>query len=201
MHTDVFYEQVTIGASYSPELRHLHYSKLHQSVLNDYSRALRFLFEDVAESPSPHTTDPRSLKLIVAHIAEWERYVQMAAADVLVGLRQPRLVRQLHRYYDHDGNERSFSTIDEFNAHCSAYFAEWDWFDIQKFALDMAETTFTLFTTPHLITAARLEATEPAQKRLHNGQMLENLTLGWVLWLIVLEHAAVEHAAELEINR
>lgn len=201
MQAEAFYEQVLIGADYSPESRHLHYSKLHQSVLNDYARALRFIFEDVAESPSPHSDDPRSLRLIVAHIAEWDRYAILAAGDVMAGLRRPRLVTGFHRYLDHDGNERSFDSIDAFNAYCSTFFATWTWFDVQKYALDMAETVFALFTTPHLLTAARLEATDPTDKRLYNGHVLTDITYGWALWLTVLEHAAAEHATELEINR
>ncbi|PJF44775.1 MAG: hypothetical protein CUN55_02205 [Phototrophicales bacterium] len=201
MQAEAFYEQVLIGADYSPESRHLHYSKLHQSVLNDYSRALRFIFEDVAESPPVHSQDTRSLKLIVAHIAEWERYAIMAAGDILVGIRRPRLVSGLHGYVDHEGQTRQFKRIDDFNAYCQEYFARWSWFDIQKYALDMAEMIFTLFTTPQLLTSARLEATEPTEKRLHNGHIIKNITMGWALWITVLEHAAVEHANELQINR
>lgn len=201
MQAEAFYEQVMVGADYSPDLRHVHYSKLHQSVLNDYSRALRLVFEDAAELPAIGSADPRSLKQIVGHIAEWERYAIHAAADVMAGLRRPRVASHLSRYLDRDGNEHSFETIDAFSTYCNQYYAVQPWFDIQKFALETAETVFSLFTSPHLLTPVRLEATDPTDKRLHNGQLLENIPCGWALWLQVLEHEAIEHAHELQIHR
>lgn len=201
MQAEAFYEQVMIGAEYSPDLRHVHYSKLHQSVLNDYARALRFIFEDVAEAQAPDSTDTRALKEIVGHIAEWERYAIYAAADVMAGVRRPRLVSHRAGYIDRDGIARSFATIDDFNAYSSGYYAAQPWYDVQKFAVEMAETVFSLFTSPHVLTPARLEATDVIAKRLHNGQLLENIPMGWALWLFVLEHEATQHATELGINR
>jgi hypothetical protein len=33
---------------------------------------------------------------------------------------------------------------------------------------------------------------------LHNRTLIDNITMGWNLWLTMIEHVAVEHAALLE---
>jgi hypothetical protein len=62
----------------------------------------------------------------------------------------------------------------------------------------MASALHTLFTHPSLLNAHKLEQTKPWQKRLRNGHIIQNITMGWSLWLIVIEHIAVEHAVELD---
>jgi hypothetical protein len=47
----------------------------------------------------------------------------------------------------------------------------------------------------------RLEQTMPFWKRLHNGTIIHNITMGWNLWLTMLEHLAVEHASLLERSK
>jgi hypothetical protein len=54
-----------------------------------------------------------------------------------------------------------------------------------------------LFTQPHLLTAERLEQTQRHRKRLYSGAVLEEVAMGWSLWIIALEHEGVEHAPEL----
>jgi hypothetical protein len=67
-----------------------------------------------------------------------------------------------------------------------------------SFAEDSASTLYTLFTHPQLLSAGRLEQTSPFWKRLQNGMVIQNITMGWNLWLTMIEHIAVEHAALLD---
>ena len=48
--------------------------------------------------------------------------------------------------------------------------------------------------------AERLERTRPFRKRLQNGLVVRDVAMGWNLWITVLEHAAVEHAADLSMK-
>lgn len=200
MNADSFYEQVRIGLGMSPEQRHRHYTKLHTSVLNDYVRAIRFTVTDLAEQPAPDSNDPRPLKLIVAQMAEWDRFALSAANDILTGLTMPRLVHNLNGYIDAQGTQHNFDNIESFNKLQMQRYAHVEWIEVQRLAIDLAETLHALFSTPKLITVARLEATAPTSITLKNGEVFQNLTMGWALWLIVMEHSAVEHATELRIG-
>jgi hypothetical protein len=200
MNADSFYEQVRIGFGMSPEQRHRHYSKLHTSVLNDYVRAIRFTVTDLAEQPAPDSDDTRPLKLIVAQMAEWDRFALAAATDILIGLSTPRLVHNLHGYVDADGQHHNFDNIDAFNAYQLERYTDVEWIEVQRLAIDLAETLHALFSTPKLITVPRLENTARTTRTLKNGETFKDLTMGWALWLIVMEHSAVEHAVELRIG-
>ena len=82
----------------------------------------------------------------------------------------------------------------------SARLTSWRWQPMREWAEKMAVTIHALFTQPELVTAARLEATRPYRKALYDDLYLENTTVGCGLWLLVLEHLAVEHAPELSIQ-
>jgi hypothetical protein len=60
-------------------------------------------------------------------------------------------------------------------------------------------TFYALFATPNLLTAEKLERTKPHRKILRNGEVLDETTMGWCMWVIYLDHEAVEHAAELKL--
>jgi hypothetical protein len=97
-----------------------------------------------------------------------------------------------------DGTFPSFNTIDDFNDYQSQKYETWSWDDLWRFADEMAATLYSLFTHPQLLSASRLEGTAPFGKRLHNGDAIEDITMGWNLWLTMIEHLAVEHAPLFE---
>ena len=159
MNPQAFYEQVLAGSEMSPDQRHRHFTKLHTSVLDDYLRAVRFTVTDLAEQPAPNTDDPRSLKIIVAHIAEWDRFAIAAACDILTGLQEPRMVNNFAGYVDEHGVQHDFESVNSFNAYQEARYADADWLDVQRMAIELAETLFALFTTRKLLNGPRLEDT------------------------------------------
>jgi hypothetical protein len=201
MKADEFYQRIKEHLHQPPLERHAALAQLHTEIVTGYLLAIRGITHEDAERPVQMGTERRNLAQVVGHISEWERFAILGAGDILAGLRHPRMVTNLDGYVEPDGNLVSFATIDEFNAYQAAKHAGCTWPQIQEMALETAATLHVLFTHPHLLSAERLEYTHPFRKRLKDGSKIENIGLGWVLWTIILEHEAVEHAAELGMNK
>lgn len=201
MKADEFYQRIKEHLHQPPLERHAALAQLHTEIATEYLMAIRGISEEEAARPVRSGTDTRTVAQVVGHITEWERFAILSAGDVLADLYHPRMVTSLDGYVEPDGHSRSFASIDEFNAYQAAKHAHCTWPQIQEMALETAATLHVLFTHPHLLSAERLERTMPFRKRLPDGTRIENLTLGWNLWTIVLEHEAVEHAAELGMNK
>jgi NAD(P)-dependent dehydrogenase (short-subunit alcohol dehydrogenase family) len=180
-----------------PAERHERMAALHTSIVTVYRAAVEALTEEQATRIVSSGAETRTVAQVVGHIAEWERFAILGAGDMLAGLTHPRMVTSIAGYYEPDGQAPAFDTIDAFNAYQAAKHAAWPWTRIQALALDTATTVHALFTEPRLLSAARLEATEPFRKRLEDGTRIRNITMGWNLWMTVLEHEAVEHAEAL----
>jgi hypothetical protein len=143
--------------------------------------------------------DQRTLAQLIGHIAEWDRFAILSASDILIGLRHPRMITSIEGYVEPDGAVLNFASVDEFNRWQAEKHAAWSWEQIRALACDTAQVLHTLFTDELLLNVQRLEQTLPWRKKLRSGITLENLTMGWTLWLIQLEHLGAEHAAELQL--
>jgi hypothetical protein len=66
--------------------------------------------------------------------------------------------------------------------------------------MDAAAVLHALFTQPDLLTYERLDRTQPHTLRLQDGAKLKHSTIGWSLWVLQLQHYAVEHAVELALD-
>ncbi|MGH2522673.1 MAG: hypothetical protein ACRDH2_09250, partial [Anaerolineales bacterium] len=130
-----------------------------------------------------------------------DRFMTLSAGDILAGLEHPRMITSVEGYVEPDGQALHFDSIDAFNTYQADKHAAWDWARIQAMAIDAATTLHVLFTHPQLLSAGRLEKTRRYRKRLTNGVVLNDIAMGWNLWLTVLDHAAVEHAAELGMDK
>ena len=181
-----------------PVARHERLAILHAGLNERYQRALRNLSPAAAARPLSDGSDPRPVAQIVGHIAAWERFGILAAGDMLAGIERPRMMTGFSDYRETDGTAHSFATIDAFNAYNAERFASWSWERLRAFAADTSATIHALFTHPHLLNAERLQQTGPFRMRLQDGSILDDITLGWGLWLIMLEHPGVEHAAVLD---
>jgi hypothetical protein len=199
MIADDFYRQIIDIFASPPKERHAEMVKLHGQVVSDYITAVQKLSEQDAIRPVSIGSDNRTLAEIIAHIAEWERFGIMAAGDILAGLNHPRMVTDVRGFVDTDGQTLDFVDVHEFNAYQQQKYATWSWPQLQKDAIDYASTLYSLFAYPNLLTAERLERSKPHQKKLRNGEILDNTTMGWCLWVIYLDHEAVEHATELKL--
>jgi hypothetical protein len=102
----------------------------------------------------------------------------------------------LQGYLDEDGRRREFESIDTFNAHQAGLQRGLTWDTLRSTALDRAASAAALFAAPGLLTAGRLERTRPTEWRLH-GDRRVRASVGWEVWMIIMEHESVEHAADL----
>jgi hypothetical protein len=198
MNATTFYQQVMAAMAQPPDARHRQLVSLHDQALRKYQVALHRLTADEAREPLPNHSDQRSIAQIVGHIVAWDRFALLAAGDILAGISHPRMITDLSGYRESDGTFPTFATIDDFNAYHAQKYQSWPWDELRHFAEDSASTLYILFTHPQLLSAGRLEQTSPFWKRLQNGTVIQNITMGWNLWLTMIEHIAVEHAALLD---
>jgi hypothetical protein len=194
---DAFYADLVAIAEEPPEKRRRRLVALHAEVAARYRAAVEAIADDGAARVTPAG---RTVAQVVGHIAEWERYIIQSAGEVISGVRWPRLVT--HRgYVEPDGSVHDFLTDDAFNAHQARKHAAEDWPAIKALALAMSATLHRLFTDPELLPAERLEQTGRWDHyRLSTGVTLR-VPCGWFLWMIAIEHEAVEHADDLALGR
>jgi hypothetical protein len=199
MNVDGFFEQVIASMAQPPDERHALLCDLHTVVLDRYLDIINSITPEQARQPVNQGNDQRTLAQVVGHIAEWDRYAIFAAGDILAGLKHPRAITSIEGYVEPDGTVLSFASVDDFNAYQARKQASWAWEAIRDLACDSAQILHTLFTDEWLLNAQRLEATLPWRKPLANGVTIENITMGWTLWLLQLQHMGAEHAAELHL--
>jgi hypothetical protein len=99
-------------------------------------------------------------------------------------------------YLELDGRELSFASVDEFNAYQAAKHAAWSWQQIQDLAVQTATALLAMFTQPAIISPDMLEQTKRYEWSLPNSLKL-TVPVGWYLWMVSVEHEAVDHAADL----
>jgi hypothetical protein len=196
VNAERFYERVTAACGLRPAGRHAQLAALHAQVLAAYLAAVRAITDQRAAEP---VADGRTVQQVVGHIAEWERFGILAAGDILAGLPHPRMITSVDGFLQADGRPLAVDGIDAFNAYAAAQHTGRPWAETQALALDTAVTLSALFGEPALLSAGRLEKTLPFRKRLQNGAVIRDIAMGWNLWLTLLEHEAVEHAADLDL--
>lgn len=199
MKTETFYQRIMEDTTRSPKERHQYFSALHAEVVTDYLAAVRKITPDKA-SRMVAGGDRRTIAQVVGHIAAWEQFVILACGDILAGIQHPRMVTNVDGYITTSGQTMNFAGIDAFNAYHADLHAEWPWEQVQRLAIDSATTLHTLFSHPGLLSADRLEQTKPFRKYLQNGFVIDSIAMGWHVWIVTLEHEAVEHAMDLEIG-
>lgn len=199
MNADLFYQQVVDTFRLPPSERYTQMVQLHTQVMNEYVVAVQRITVEAAAQSVSTDGDQRTLAQIVAHIAAWERFGILAAGDMLAGVQHPRSITDVKGYVEEDGRVLDFADVHAFNNYQTQKYQTWSWSPLQTLAIDTATTFYTLFTHPQLLTATRLEQTKPYRKHFRNGQVIQNVRMGWCLWAMYLDHEGVEHAAELQL--
>ncbi len=192
MHADEFYSRVASLLALPPDDRHAGLTALHAGTLSEYIGWLRSITPEAARSTS---SDGRSIALVVGHIAAWDRFMLQACGELLSGAAWPGFM-DLRGYLDEDGERRDFESIDAFNAFHAGVQRGRPWEQIQFEALDRAAAARSIFAEPGLLTAERLERTRPCEWGLTAGKRAR-APVGWQVWMIILEHETVDHAADL----
>jgi DinB family protein len=198
MNEAVFYDHIVAVMAQPPDQRHQELARLHAEALHTYQTVLDRLTAEDVHHPLPNHPDGWTIAQIVGHIAAWDRFAVLAAGDMLAGIQHPRMITDLSGYRESDGTSPAFTTIDDFNAYHADKYESWSWEQLHRFAGDIAATLYALFAHPQLLSAKRLEQTTSFRKRLQNGTIIHNITMGWSLWLTMIEHLAVEHADLLD---
>ena len=192
MQAEGFYGRFAALLDLPPSERHVGLVSLHAETLAEYTGWVQAITPATAASPG---SDGRPISLVVGHIAAWDRFVIQACGEMLSGAVWPSFM-DLQGYLDEDGWRREFESIDAFNAHQAGLQRGLAWESLRSAALDRAASAAALFAGPGLLTAERLERTRPTTWRLH-GERRVHAPVGWQIWMIILEHESVEHAADL----
>jgi hypothetical protein len=194
MKAEVFYHKIVDITAQSPAERRLSLIALHTDIVTPYLNAVRTL---TAQDAACVSTDSRTLGQVVGHIAEWERFTILAVAEIITDVRWPQIMN-LSGYVEPDGQVREFASVDAFNDYQATKHMGWSWEQIQDLAIQTATTLQVLFAHSSLVSWERLEQTKAYRWRLPN-EMSVMLPCGWYLWMVMLEHEAVEHAGDLGI--
>jgi hypothetical protein len=194
MKAEVFYPKIVAIAAEPPAERLFSLVDLHTDVITPYLNAVRAM---TAQDAARVSSDGRTLAQVVGHIAEWERYTILAVGEIITGVRWPQIMN-MSGYVGQDGQVREFTSVDAFNDYQAARHAAWSWEQIQNLAIQTAVTLQVLFAHPSLVSWERLEQAKAYHWRLPN-EMSVTASCGWFLWMITLEHEAVEHAVDLGI--
>ena len=197
MKPDEIYARLQSAAVLPPAGRHAALLALHGEALAAYEQAVRKITTAQATQRVNTQGDPRTLAQIVGHIEAWDRFSTQGAGDILAGVSHPRAITDVTRYIHIDGTMRDFESVDGFNEWQAEIDQQRSWETIQSAALSAARTFYALFASADLLTAERLQQTNPHHRRMGNGVLIEDIPLGWVLWLLQLEHIAIAHVDEL----
>ena len=192
MRADDFYSRYASLLALQPEGRHAGLRALHTATLAEYAGWLRAITPEAARSAS---SDGRSIALVVGHIAAWDRFMLQACGEMLSGVAWPGFM-DLRGYLDESGERRDFESIDAFNSFHADLQRDRLWEQIQSEALDRAAAAGSIYAEPKLLTPERLERTRPTEWGLPGGKRV-TAPVGWLVWMVIMEHEAVEHAADL----
>ena len=196
---DVWYRNlIDIAKTLNISERYQSLVQLHQATLDFYLPAVQAITSETAASPS---SDGRPVSLVVAHIMAWEEWQTQIFGDQN---REERLQKQmkLQGYYDTDlGTTVSFKNVDDFNGYSAKRYADKTWEKIQHKAVETALQLQSCFPpTPKLVWIDFLEKTREHNWKIIPGTVL-SVPSGWYLWMVSLEHEAVEHRKDLITKR
>lgn len=172
--------------------RHAAFSDLHHKVMTQYCASVSAI---TATRAGQIASDGRTIKQVVGHIMEWDRFMILGCGELLSGVKAPQMMES-KGYLSLTGASLDYQTIDEFNAFQMEKHKSLPWPEIQSRAIRSAEVLHTLFTHSQLLNTALLESTDPYATKLTDGSRVE-IRVGWELWIIVLEHEGIEHAVDL----
>ncbi|MFX1512575.1 MAG: hypothetical protein ACFFCQ_08310 [Promethearchaeota archaeon] len=193
--TSDLYRRFVDIAEIQPKKRLFEIRRLHEKMYKVYLEILEQIFEDQAIKIRPNK---RTILQVVGHIMEWERFFILAFGEILTGIDWPR-VMEFKGYLDLDGEEFSFSSINDFNAVQATKHANWSWEQMKQHAAETANVLYDLLVKNDILTAERLEKTRNFKWKLPRGQEIE-IPVGWYIWIIIIEHFAVEHLKELKLS-
>lgn len=193
--SDIWYRDlIKIAKIPNTKKRYKSLVQLHQATLDFYLSTVQAITSETAASPS---SDGRPISLVVAHIMAWEEWQAQIFGDSNGNERLQKQMR-LKGYYDSDsGTTVDFKNVDDFNGYSAKRYVDKPWSKIQQKAVDTALLLQSFFLPiPKSDWIDFLERTPE-----HNWKIIPGIVLsipsGWYLWMVSLEHEAVEHRKDL----
>lgn len=172
--------------------------QLHKATLDFYLPTIQAITSEAAASPS---SDGRPMSIVVAHIMAWEEWQTQVFGDQN---REERLQKQMKLQEYYDTNSRmtvDFKNVDDFNDYSAKKYADKPWNRIQQKAVEAAFQLQSFFPpTPEPDWVDFLERTPEHNWKITPGTVL-SVPSGWYLWMVSLEHEAVEHRKDLVKGR
>lgn len=166
----------------------------HRETLDFYIPAVQLIDENQAQQIG---CDGRRVAEVVAHISAWEEW----QLQVFTSPNRYDLVRgivQFQGYYDSQSDTVvDFRGADHFNAYQQEKHSTWSWLDIQNKAIGTALHLRALFPhNPSIWWLDFLERTPQVRwKNPYQGNL--DVPTGLYLWIVSMEHEAVEHRGDL----
>lgn len=187
-----FYQLLGEIAALPPNERHERMVALHAEVTEGYCSAVARLSEQDAARVGP---DGRTVAQVIGHILEWDRFTLLGVGELLAGVEFPRIVNNVG-WLDRAGQEYTFESVDEFNAFQAQQALTMEWTDIRDGTIRAARRLQAVFAHPNLVNAELLDRTRPFTFTLGEDLTL-TLPVGWYMWMLVVEHQAIEHVDEV----
>ena len=194
-HPEQWYDRlVGIANLNDPEKRYRELTRLHEETIGFYVSTIKAMDIQTAAQTS---SDGRPKSLVVAHIMGWEEWQIQVFTDPN---RLHRLTRQmaLHDYFDNEtGKMISFKGVDDFNKHQADKYAQKPWGEIQQKAISTALTLQDIF--PPNPSEEWVNFLENTPSKVWHLTSTKTITVpgGLYLWMVSLEHEAVEHRKDL----
>ncbi len=195
MKPEHFYPKIFAISNMPANIRVKGMNRIHSECLAAYLSALYAIDDEKAAQVSP---DGRTLAQIVAHIAEWERYIIQSMGDVISGVRKPFML-SLKGYRDTDGTRVDFNSVNEFNDYQAKKYKDVPWSAIKPLAIHTASALQGIFSQPVVLPFALMEKTEPYDWHVPGGSIV-SIPVAWYLWILILEHEVVDHSSELGLD-
>ncbi len=190
-----WYERlVEITNLHDPKKQYQELTRLHAETVGFYVPAIKAMNDQVASQKS---SDGRPKSLVVAHIMGWEEWQIQAFTDPNRLHRVARQMRLQNYFDDETGKMVSFTGVDDFNKYQADKYAQKPWGVIQEKAVLTALSLQGLFPpNPSEEWLGFLENTPIKIWHLTPAQTV-TVSGGFYLWMVSLEHEAIEHRKDL----
>lgn len=193
---DIWYQNLAAISKLQSSTRYSRLFDLHVEIIRRYIDAIENLSEDQAQEKSNDIGDVRTKAGVVAHIMAWEEWQNQVFATKDRNV----LIEQINMrgYVDPQTHKViNFSSVNEFNAYQNEKYKLWTWKNLQKKAVDQALQLKSYF--PQDPEKDWIEFLENTPKHIWKITSKHTITIpsGFFLWMISLEHEAIEHAQDL----
>lgn len=174
--------------------------ELHKETIEFYLLALERLDGETARQKSKTKGDTRTIAQVVVHIMAWEEWQLQVFTDPQPSLMLP-LQMQLKGYWDGEkGTRVNFANVDDFNKYQAEKYKNRSWEEVKTKAIATARRLQSLFPENPSVEWVKFLESSPAFTWKVTPNLVLTLPAAYYLWMVSLEHAAIEHRRDLEFK-